>query len=117
MAKKRRIYRVGEQLQNLIATHLQRMSDPRLYLVTITSVVVSSDLRHAKVYWVATKGKERKNEIDDAFVSAASYIRTAIAKDLGIRMAPQLRFYYDDTLDTQEHVLSLFSRIQSLEEQ
>ena len=35
----------------VLADELERMSDPRLELVTLTGVDVSRDLRHAKVYY------------------------------------------------------------------
>ena len=50
MANKRRVYKVAERIQGLIAMELQRVADPRFHLVTITSVVVSPDLRNAKIY-------------------------------------------------------------------
>ncbi len=112
MAKVSRIHRVGERIQALVANQLIRLSDPRFFLVTISSVVVSRDLRHAKVYWVATGGKERVPEVEEAFRSASGVIRAGMAKELGMRSAPQLRFFYDDTLDTQQEVFELCSRIE-----
>jgi ribosome-binding factor A len=37
-------------------------------------------------------------------------------KQLGVRFVPQLRFYYDDTLDTVEHVEQLMSKIKPAQE-
>lgn len=87
------------------------MSDPRLFLVTISAVVMSKDLKYAKVYWMATGGRERVSLVQEAFDSAQGFLRTRIAKEVGLRGAPELRFFYDDTLDTQAEVNDMFFRL------
>jgi ribosome-binding factor A len=80
-------------------------------MVTITHVVVSRDLKTAKVYWVVSGDKGRIAEVRGAFDSAQGMIRGNIAKEIGMRIAPELRFFYDDTLDTQEAVNEIFERM------
>ena len=48
-----RMARVNEVVREVIADELERLSDPRLGLVTVTGVDVSADLRHATVYYSA----------------------------------------------------------------
>jgi ribosome-binding factor A len=121
MAGSRRVYQVGERIKELVAEHLVHTADPRFNLVTITSVMVSPDLRIAKVYWVVstlsgTERAERISEVTEAFQSAEGLFRRLLAKQLGVRFVPQLRFYYDDTLDTVEHVEQLMSKIRPAQE-
>jgi ribosome-binding factor A len=111
MAKTSRVYRVGEKIQSLIANQLFTLSDPRFYLVTITAVRMSKDLRYARVYWLATGGKQRVAEVEMAFLSAAGHIRACIAKDLGARVAPELKFFYDNTLDAQQEAFDLIDKV------
>ena len=113
MAKQRRVHKIAEQIRNSIAMQLQRMADPRLSLVTITSAVVSPDLRNAKVYWMVGGDEERRAEVGEAFESAAGIFRRAIAAELGIRFVPELKFYYDDTFDTSDSIDRLFARIRA----
>jgi len=110
MASKRRMYRVAERVQELVATALIHSHDPRLTLVTITSVNLTPDLRVAKVYWMATGGAERRQDIEDGFADCLGTLRSIVARELKIRMAPELRFYYDDSLDLQEHIEGLLKR-------
>jgi ribosome-binding factor A len=122
MAGSRRIYQVGERIKELVAEHLVHTADPRFSLVTITSVMVSPDLRVAKVYWVVSMlsgvdREERIHEVQEAFGSAEGMFRRLLAKQLGVRFVPELRFYYDDTLDTVEHVERLMSKIKPNSEQ
>lgn len=113
MANRRRVFRIAVQLRELIARVILHLSDPRFRLVTITSVVVSPDLRASKVYWTVTGGGQRVEEVQEAFESAAGLLRSTIGKELGIRSVPELRFYYDDTLDEQERINALFERIKA----
>lgn len=120
MAGSRRVYQIGERIKELVAQYLVHTADPRFGLVTITSVMVSPDLRIAKVYWVVSfvsdvdRG-ERVAEVAEAFESAQGYFRKMISKQLGIRFVPDLRFYYDDTLDTVEQVERLMAKIKPSE--
>ncbi|MFO0416969.1 MAG: 30S ribosome-binding factor RbfA [Pseudomonadota bacterium] len=118
MAGSRRVYQIGERIKELVAQHLIHTADPRFSLVTITSVMVSPDLRIAKVYWVVSMPsgvdrEERIADVSEAFESAQGLFRRMLAKQLGVRFVPELRFFYDDTLDTVEHVERLMSRIRS----
>jgi len=122
MAGSRRVYQVGERIKELVAQHLVHTADPRFNLVTITSVMVSPDLRIAKVYWVVSMlsgvdREERISEVTEAFQSAEGLFRRLLAKQLGVRFVPALRFYYDDTLDTVEHVEQLMAKIKPAQDQ
>ena len=55
-----RTARVNEVMLEVLADELERMSDPRLELVTLTGVDVAADLRHATVYYSALGSGERR---------------------------------------------------------
>ena len=111
MAQQRRVFRIAEKIRNHLALELLQLADKRFFLVTITSVVVSPDLRQAKVYWTITDPEHRRKDASEAFSSAEGLLRRSLGKELGVRYMPELRFYYDDTLDTQDNVDRLFDRI------
>jgi ribosome-binding factor A len=82
--------------------------------------MISPDLRQAKVYWVVSFPSDadreaRIAEVNEAFGNAEGLFRRLLGKELGIRFVPILRFYYDDTLDTVEHVERLMGRIKPSE--
>lgn len=107
----RREYKVAEKVKEIVATELLKTSDPRLSLVTISAVTCSSDLRQAKVYWVVSGTPSRIAEVQQAFEDASSYFRRAVASSLSAKFTPELRFFYDDTLDTVAEVERLFEKI------
>ncbi|MBX7143014.1 MAG: 30S ribosome-binding factor RbfA [Oligoflexia bacterium] len=113
MASPRRVHKVAEKVRGLIAMELQRVADPRFSLVTITSAVVSRDLRHVKVYWMVTGNSVRRAEVEQAFEGATGLFRRLLADGLGTRFVPDMRFYYDDTLDASDEIDRLLAKIRT----
>jgi len=112
MTNQRRRYKVAEKIREIVAQEFVYTADPRLSLITITSVVVSPDLREAKIYWNVFGPKERIAEVKEAFKSAAGMFRKKLARGLKTKFVPRLSFFYDDTLDTCEEVEELFKKIE-----
>jgi ribosome-binding factor A len=117
MADKRRVFKVAERIQAVIARELLRLSDPRFLLVTVTSVVTTHDLRLAKVYFMVSGQDERREDALEAFESAAGLLRSVVGRELSLKVTPELRFYYDDTLDTQARIEELLARVRTTDAQ
>jgi ribosome-binding factor A len=64
------------------------------------------------VYWIVGEQK-RIPEVQAAFDAAAGFFRKSVSQALGTRSVPQLRFYYDDTLDTSAEIERLFERVEA----
>ena len=111
MAQGRRVFQIAEKIRNVLAMELLNVADPRFHLVTLTSVVVTPDLRLAKVYWVVSGDAARRAAAAEAFESASNLFRRAVGKQLAIKFIPSFKFYYDDTLDASAEVDRLFARI------
>ncbi|MCF3096423.1 30S ribosome-binding factor RbfA [Aeromonas australiensis] len=97
-----RTRRVGQQIQREIALILQReVKDPRIGMVTVSDVEVSRDLNYAKVYVTFLQlenDAERIKEGLKALTEAAGYIRSLLGSAMRLRVVPELRFFYDQTL-------------------
>ncbi|MEH8139224.1 30S ribosome-binding factor RbfA [Aeromonas veronii] len=97
-----RTRRVGQQIQREIALILQReVKDPRIGMVTVSDVEVSRDLNYAKIYVTFLQlenDAERIKEGLQALTEAAGYIRSLLGSAMRLRVVPELRFYYDQTL-------------------
>ncbi|MEC4183214.1 30S ribosome-binding factor RbfA [Adlercreutzia sp. R21] len=95
--------KVNEQAREVIASILLfDVSDPRLHLVTITGCEVSYDRSACNVYY--TTDPERYPEVQAAFEQAAGHIRSLMAKKLSWRVAPELRFHRDKSVDQAEAI-------------
>ncbi|KTD46730.1 ribosome-binding factor A [Legionella rubrilucens] len=95
----KRTDRVAEMLQRKLSQIIQQeIKDPRLpSFVTISGVKVSGDLSHAKVYFTVL-GDENK-QAAAILNTAASYLRTALARTIKLRTVPQLHFVYDESIE------------------
>lgn len=95
--------RVNEQAREVISEILLfEISDPRLDMVTITGVEVSYDRSVANVYY--STEPSRYTEVAQAFGAAAGRIRSLMAKKLSWRVAPELRFHLDESVDNAQRI-------------
>jgi ribosome-binding factor A len=95
-----RIERVNEIIKEILSELLLgQIKDPRVGLVTITSVRVSSDLSTAKVYYTVMADEDKRVDTERGLRSAKNFMRKVVADELELRSAPDLRFVYDDSLD------------------
>lgn len=92
----RRPERLGEALREEIAEVVGfELNDPRLETVTVTDVVVSGDLRDAKVYVLVDGTEEEITKALRALQHAAVFVRQQVAMNLSLRHAPHLFFVRD----------------------
>jgi ribosome-binding factor A len=96
-----RTARLNESLLEVIAGELERLSDPRLELVTITGVDVTRDLSRAKVFY-STLGAETTDTSGQVgsgalagLRAAAPHLRGVVGRQLRIRQVPVLEFVAD----------------------
>ena len=101
--------KVNEQAREVIANILLfEMTDPRLSMVTITSCEVSFDRSVANVFY--TTEPSRYVEVAEALQAAAGRIRSLMAKQLSWRVAPELRFMLDSSVDQAERIAEALAR-------
>jgi ribosome-binding factor A len=95
-----RIERVNEIIKEILSELLLlQIKDPRVGMVTITSVRASADLSSAKVFYTVMGGVDRRADTEKGLRSAKGFMRKVVADELKLRAAPELRFEYDDSLD------------------
>jgi ribosome-binding factor A len=104
-----RTQRVADLIQKTLAQMLlQDMSDERFRLVTITGVTVSRDLSYAKVYVsVLMDDAEKIKQTVQALNRAAKSLRYYLAKEVDLRIVPELKFLYDETTAHGFHISGL----------
>lgn len=97
--------KVNEQAREVIASILLfEISDPRLEMVTITGCEVSYDRSVCNVFY--TTEPERYEDVAEAFSKAAGRVRSLMARKLSWRIAPELRFLLDKSVDQAERIAS-----------
>lgn len=104
MANKRAI-RVGELLKEEISQIvLREMKDPRIGFVSVTDVVVSGDLRHAKVFISVYGSDKEKEETLEGLQQAQGFVRKLVGERVKIHHTPEIIFRYDDSIENGVHI-------------
>ena len=108
-----RAERVGDAIAHEIARIiLEEVSDPRVRSCTITSVAMSKDLRHAKVYYSTLESDDEKiKRIDLALEKAEGFFKRRIGEALRLRYTPSLRFFHDPSLERGAKMLALINEV------
>lgn len=106
--------RVAQEIQKEIAVILQReVKDPRIGMVTVSDVEVSSDLAYAKVF-VTFLFDNDESAIDagmKGLEKASPYIRSLLGKAMRLRIVPEIRFIYDRSLIEGMRMSNLVSNV------
>lgn len=109
-----RTERVAGEIQKALADIFQREFS-HLYegILTVTTVRITPDLRHCKVYLsIITRGSENTREMMVRNIERETpHVRAALAKAVRMRYVPELRFYLDDTQDEVDRIEYLFKEI------
>ena len=104
---------VGDQMQRDLAQLIhQEIKDPRVGLVTITSVEVSRDVGHAKIF-ITVMGQDNSEEIEQnikVLNSAAGFLRMRLSREMKLRSVPHLHFHYDESVVHGAHLSALIDR-------
>ncbi|MCK6421517.1 MAG: 30S ribosome-binding factor RbfA [Aquabacterium sp.] len=92
-----RSFRIADQIQRDLAELIRELKDPRIGMVTLSSVEVSPDYAHAKVYFSLLVGDP--GECEAGLNEAAGYLRNGLFKRLQIHTVPTLHFQFDRTTE------------------
>lgn len=99
--KPQRTRRVAEELQHELAELLRsEVKDPRVGMVTVTRVEVTADMAHARVHFTHLSGKAHADEAVAALARTAGFLRSQLAHRLRVYTVPQLKFVYDDSIES-----------------
>ena len=91
--------RVADQIREEITVLLSRhVQDPGIGFVTITRVKVTADLQHARIFYTVIGDDKAKKETAKALVRVNPFLRRQIAQRINLRRAPELEFFYDETI-------------------
>ncbi|MCG6982558.1 MAG: 30S ribosome-binding factor RbfA [Deltaproteobacteria bacterium] len=98
-------------LQELAEVLLRKVQDPRLSDITLTSVEVSADLRHAKIYYSLLGDDEKRSKVALGLESARGFVKRELGKRLQLRRIPDISFYFDASLEHGSHIDRLLAEL------
>ncbi len=113
-AGNKRPKRVADMIKNEVALLLLRkVKDPRLLNVSIVAVEVTRDLRKAVIYYSVLGDEQQVKNAAEGLTRAKGFIRSHLARELGMRATPELVFKLDLSMVYQQDMERLLKEIKT----
>ncbi|MBR1797279.1 MAG: 30S ribosome-binding factor RbfA [Clostridiales bacterium] len=103
---------VGDEMRKVMQDIISNeLKDPRVPLLTsVTQVKMTRDLSHATVFVSVFGNDHDKTEALSAIEGATGFIRYEMCKRINLRLAPELHFKLDNTLDEAARMEALIDK-------
>ena len=99
--------KLGDLIQRELSELVRReLRDPRVGMITITSVDVSPDFSHAKVFFTVLN-QDQLASATEGLRRAAGFLRSQLAKRIKLYTTPELRFEYDESVERGDRLSRL----------
>jgi ribosome-binding factor A len=99
--------RLGDLIQREVSDLIRlELRDPRVGMITITSVDVSPDMSHAKLFFTLLE----KDKLEDTLYGlkrSAGFLRSQLARRMKMYTTPELRFEYDESVERGDRLSRL----------
>jgi ribosome-binding factor A len=103
--------KVADQIQRELSGLMRRdLQDPRLSLVTLTSVDVAPDMSHAVVYFTCLEPAQVA-PATAALERSSGLMRRHLAKRLKLYATPELRFRHDESVERGARLARLIESV------
>ena len=90
---------------------IREISDPRLQQIYITDVKIDKELAFADIYVSALEGVSRSRDVLAGLESASGFIKRTLASRIELRAFPRLRFHWDVTPETADHIEKILAEL------
>ena len=112
MSPSHRSLKVADRIKVVVAQLLEtKIKDPRLGFVTVTDARVTGDLQMASVFYTVLGDDDARASTAAALESAKGAIRSALGRELGLRITPSIEFFEDGLPESAKALDSLLARV------
>ena len=112
MSPLHRTLKVADRIKVVVAQILEtKIKDPRLGFVTVTDARVTGDLQMASVFYTVLGDLDARASTAAALESAKGAIRSALGRELGLRITPSIEFFEDGLPESAKALDSLLARV------
>ena len=99
--------RLGDLIQRELSELIRlELRDPRVGMLTITSVDVSPDMSHAKVFFTMLE-KDKLEDTLHGLKRSAGFLRSQLARRISMYTTPELRLAYDESVERGDRLSRL----------
>ena len=112
MSPSHRSLKVADRIKVVVAQILEtKIKDPRLGFITVTDARVTGDLQMASVFYTVLGDLDARASTAAALESAKGAIRSALGRELGLRITPSIEFFEDGLPESAKALESLLERV------
>jgi len=114
MGQSHRTLKVADRIKVVVANLLEtKIKDPRLGFVTVTDARVTGDLQQASIFYTVLGDLDERAATAAALESAKGAIRSALGRELGLRITPSIEFFEDGLPESAKALDSLLEKVMS----
>lgn len=106
-----RTARLNQLFREIVAEALGEIDDERLEQVTVTTVAVEPDLRHAVVYYDSLSGESGDDDVMEALAENRWRLQGEIGRQARTKRVPELSFAPDPAVRAGERIDDLLRTV------
>ena len=104
--------RLEELIKRIIGDALlSEVKDPRIGFASVFRVEISRDYSVADVFISVIGDESQKKKTIKGLYSASGYIRSMLGKQVKLRVAPELKFHLDDSIEKGAGMVDLLDKL------
>ncbi|MGD0693873.1 MAG: 30S ribosome-binding factor RbfA [Terriglobia bacterium] len=103
---------IREEVEEMVAGELK---DPRIGLVTVTHIVLSGDLHHARVLVSASGDDAERGKTLEGLASSAEYVGHEVGRRLQMRRALEVVFVPDPGAGAEQKIEDALDKLKERE--
>ncbi len=99
-----RVEKISSTLKNAIGgILLNKMADPDLRSTSVSNVILSGDLKIAKIY--VSSFESDPDTVIKKLKNARGYIRKELSRSIYLKFLPDLQFFYDSAFEFDQKII------------
>ena len=108
----RRSKRIADQIKNELGWLIeQKLKDPDKGFITLTRVKLSPDLKLASIYYSVLGDQIKRQQSSETLNRAIHFLRRELGRRIKLKYLPELRFFYDDSLEYSNYISKIIKKI------
>lgn len=111
-----RLEKVSEEIKHRMNSAMSKdLMELHAGLVTVSRVIMSPDLKIAKIYVSFLGNKEPVEKLVEKINNRKGHIRFLLGKQIKLKYVPDLIFFYDDTMEYADKINKLLNEVKKNE--
>ena len=102
--------RVSGLIREIVASELERIDDPRLFLISLTGVDVDRELAHATVWFYCPEADDL-GEVAEALENHRQRVQQSLARQSRMRRTPAIHFQPDRSIQEADRIESILEKL------